>query len=86
MSNCVAHLIVGVPGLERNLLARKVSVKEESLNAESLIASKLWALLLRNGNCKCRLHAAILALQYKLELQKQHARILSSLVGTPLLD
>jgi hypothetical protein len=32
MSDYIADLIVGVPGLEGNLLARKVSVKEESLD------------------------------------------------------
>ena len=32
MSNCIADLIVRIPGLEANLLARKVSVKEESLD------------------------------------------------------
>ena len=41
MSNCVADLIVSMPGLEANLLVSKVSVEEESLNTESLITSKL---------------------------------------------
>ena len=41
MSNYVADLIVGMPGLEGNLIARKVRVKEESLDTEPLITSKL---------------------------------------------
>jgi hypothetical protein len=83
VSNCVVDLIVRMAGLEGNLLAREVSVKEESLDTESLIAGKLWALLLRNGNWVCRRHAAILLLQYKRERVKQRAGILSSLVGPP---
>ena len=66
MPNYIADLIIGVAGLEGNLLASKVSVKEESLNTWSLIASKIWARFLRNGNCKRRLHDEILVLQYKL--------------------
>ena len=41
MSNYVVDLIVGMPGLEGNLLVRKVPVKEESLDTETLITSKL---------------------------------------------
>lgn len=41
MSNCVVDLIVRIASLEGNLLAREVSVKEESLDTESLIAGKL---------------------------------------------
>jgi hypothetical protein len=48
--NYIVDLIVRIPGLEANLLARKVGVKEESLDMESLIACKLWVLLLRNGD------------------------------------
>jgi hypothetical protein len=47
---CVADLVVSMPGLQANLLARIIGVKEEGLNTNSLIASKLWALLLRNRN------------------------------------
>jgi hypothetical protein len=41
VSNYVVDLIVGMPGLKGNLLARKVGVKEESLDTEPLITSKL---------------------------------------------
>ncbi len=41
MCNCVADLIVGMLDLKGNLLARKVGVKEESLDMEPLVASKL---------------------------------------------
>jgi hypothetical protein len=33
MSNCIADLIVYIPSLEANLLARKIGIKEEGLNS-----------------------------------------------------
>ena len=37
----VADLVVSMPSLQANLLTRIISVKEEGLNTNSLIASKL---------------------------------------------
>jgi hypothetical protein len=42
----IVDLIVRIAGLEGNLLARKVRIEKESLDTESLIACKIWALLL----------------------------------------
>jgi len=50
----VADLLIRMASLKVYLLARKVSIKEEGLDTESLITCKLWlSWLLRDGNREC---------------------------------